>query len=175
MGSIDWRGFQDDQTINIVQLDDEAVRQPVLMGKWAELSVKARAKYDRAKAVLDVVEAELSLRCRADPEEFGISKSTEAAISQAVMVHRERIVARDEMLVAKEESEAYAAAVNTLEHKKRMIEVLVQLHGQQYFASPVVAREYDGRVRVSDGKLESSQLEKMQRRSKKKLDKGESV
>lgn len=138
--------FKIDQKIDPAELDIAALMQAELFGTYAMAAVEARAAVDLAKAQLDAVEARLSLECRSNPSEFGLEKATESAVSQAVTCHSEYVEARDAMYDAKNKSAAADAMTSTIEMKKRMIEVLTTLHGQQYFAGPSVPRDLVERV-----------------------------
>lgn len=133
--------FEQDKKINPGQLDVEAVQQADLFYKWAEKSVEAKTDLNKANLQLDLLEAELQLKCRDKPEEFGLSKITEKGVDTAVKRHGAYIDARKECIEAQRISSLLDKAVMAMEQKKRMIEVLVTLHGQQYFAGPSVPRD----------------------------------
>ena len=62
------------------QLDHELVRQPRLYWQHAQKMAEAGAEHERAKARLEVVEAELDREVRRDPTSFGIEKVTESVL-----------------------------------------------------------------------------------------------
>lgn len=135
-----------DRRIDPEQLDVEAVRQADTFFKWAKRAVIAKAALERAEFDADVCEAQAQLDCRHNPREFGLNlkdgkEPTEATVKAAVkvspvymgkvaMVHQFRSQA---MMMDK--------AVAAMDMKKKMIEELVKLHGQQYFAGPSVPRD----------------------------------
>jgi len=133
--------FAVDRTIEPTELDVEAAQQADLFFKWAQRAVKARARVDRQKLRLDTLDARLSLECRSHPENFGLERTTEGAIVAAVKTHEDYAKAYDAYLRAKESSALMDKAVEAMEQKKRMLEVLITLHGQQYFAGPSVPRD----------------------------------
>lgn len=147
MGSDLQQEFLRDLKLDLAELDSAAVQQAELFFKWSTKAINARAEFEAAKSRLDLTEARLSLECRKNPEEFGLEKSTEAAVQQAVATHIEFLRARTAMYEAKTASAAADARVEAMEQKKRMIEVAVTLHGQNYFAKPSVAR---GLAQVSE-------------------------
>lgn len=132
--------FQDDLQIDPNQLDVEAGMQAELFYKWAEKSVQARKDHDKAKFDLEVCTARLSGQARVDPDSFGITKVTEAAIDVAVKTHPDYTEAYEEFLSCKANMALMDKATEAMEQRKRMIEVLITLHGQQYFAGPSVPR-----------------------------------
>jgi len=127
--------------LNPEQLDIEAVCQAELFLEWAEKSVEAKAEADRLKRELDTEEALTSLRIREKPEDFGLERVTEGAIVSAVKTNKAYLKALEAYQEARKTSALYDQVVNALEQRKRMIEVLVTLHGQQYFAGPSVPRD----------------------------------
>ncbi len=160
-----------DRVIDPSALDVEAAKQADVFLHWAEESVKARAAVDQAKMEFDLIEAKLNLRCREHPEEFGLAKTTEGSIAAAVTVHKERVTAMEKMNAARERSMMADKIVEALEQKKRMIELLVTLHGQQYFAGPSVPRDlvsaFKEQQQKSEERLRERQAGKARRRGEK--------
>ena len=132
--------FIRDKTIDPSQLDVEAARQAETFFKWAERAIEAKALTDRLRLRLEVLEARLGIQCREKPDEFGLSRVTEMAIVAAVKTHQDYITAYKKYLAAKADSSMLDRAVDAMDMKKRMIESLITLHGQQYFAGPSVPR-----------------------------------
>ena len=132
--------FEQDKRIDPGQLDVEAVQQAELYYKWSSKAVEAQSEMDKAELRVDLLEAELDLKCRERPEDFGLAKITEKGVETAVKRHGAYIDARKELLEAKRAFKMLEKAEKAMEQKKRMIEVLITLHGQQYFAGPSVPR-----------------------------------
>lgn len=133
--------FEKDLQIDPNQLDVEAAQQGELFFKWAERAIEAKQAYERAKLRLDVKQAEISFEVRKDHRAFGLDKVTESAIDSTVRQNEDVLRHTDEMMDAKEAMLYLDKAVEAMEMKKRMIEVLITLHGQQYFAGPSVPRD----------------------------------
>jgi len=123
---------------NEFELDKEWVAQPSLYLKFATALADARARYDQAKAQLDVIKANVNLEVRKEPQEFGISKVTESVVSSAVATDVRVVKAQEAVTKARHEVDILTAAVTALEHKKAALEKLVQLHLASYYAKPVV-------------------------------------
>ena len=136
--------FDEDLQIDPRQLDIEACRQGGIFFKWAERAVSARAEVDRLKLAMEVTEATLQLDIRNDPDRFGLTKTTEAGIQARVKCHDKYTRAVERFYATKEASLLLDRAVESLEQKKRMLEVLITLHGQEYFAGPSVPRDLVG-------------------------------
>lgn len=133
--------FQQDKSIDPNQLDIECVRQAEIFHKWADRSARATAVVERTKFKRDVVEAQMEIAVRKDPQAYDILKPTEGAIKAIVHVSNKYLKAYEAYLDAREESKLLDVAVATMEQKKRMLEVLITLHGQQYFAGPSVPHD----------------------------------
>ncbi|RLF30294.1 MAG: hypothetical protein DRN14_00115 [Thermoplasmata archaeon] len=130
--------FESDLKIDPNYLEVEAGRQGELFFKWAERAVEAKERADHAKLKMDVLEAKLSSKARLDPDSFGIAKVTEGSIAAAIKIHPEFLEAQEEHISARADFHMLERAVEAMEQRKRMIEILVTLHGQQYFAGPSV-------------------------------------
>jgi len=109
---------------------------------------EAKIGIDKAKFQWDTSEAKLALEIRANPGDFGLDKVTEGTITAAVKDHKKYKKARQKWIDAKANADATTAragkleqAVKTMEMKKRMLESLITLHGQQYFAGPSTPRD----------------------------------
>lgn len=122
--------------IDPLNLDKECIRLPSDYLHFARRAADLRRDMEAAKNELEVLEADLSRRVRADPESFGIEKPTESAISAAVKSQEGYQRRVDKIARLKHEQELAQAVVWALEHKKRALTLLVDLHGMGYFAAP---------------------------------------
>lgn len=166
----DYEDLAADRTVDPNQLDIEAARQPELFFKWAERAIEAKIDMEQKKAALDLLEAKINLECRKTPKKFGLDKVTEGAIAAAIQCNEEYIQLQKSFFDARKLSGLLDKAVEALEQKKRMIEVLITLHGQQYFAGPSVPRdlasawkEYREKVK---NKVNERQVSRARRRTK---------
>ena len=141
---MDANEFTHDRTIDPSQLDMECVRQADRFFAWAERAAEAGAEVDRTKLTMEVTQARLEIECRQTPEKFGLVKITEGGIKAAVIMSDRYEDARQAHINARRESALLDAAVAAMEQKKRMIESLITLHGQSYFAGPSVPRDLVG-------------------------------
>jgi hypothetical protein len=117
-------------------LDDEWLGQPKLYFQWAVQLEDARAELDEIKAEFDVVKSDLDLAIRTDPDTYDLPKVTDKAIAAVLIVQQEYKDAQQKVFTAKHRVGILQAAVTTLEHRKKALEKLVDLHGQKYFATP---------------------------------------
>jgi len=133
---MDMELFHKDQKLDPNHLDLAAATQGETFFHWAQQAVVARRRADRAKLNVELEENTLALAIRKDPQNFGLVKVTEAAISATVKSHPDYQNAVVGLANAREEAGLLDVAVASMEQRKRMIEVLITLHGQQYFAGP---------------------------------------
>lgn len=122
-------------------LDREWLRQPKLYMTFALQLAQAKLEHVTAKANLDVVRAEMELKVRDTPTDYDINKVTEAVISAVVETQPKVKRAVHELNIARHRVDVLEAIVNTLEHRKRTLENLVTLHGQNYFSTPRASKE----------------------------------
>lgn len=123
------------------RLDLECLRQPKRYYKYATMLADAQQVLAEAKAELDITKADLANAIRNDPEEYEMTKVTEASVAAAVICQDEYGTALQIVHDAKHEVDVLQAAVVSLDHRKRMLQNLIALHGQNYFASPQLTTE----------------------------------
>lgn len=160
--------FEKDRKVDPTQLDMECVRQTDLFFKYAEAGVDAQIAEERAKRKLETVQARLEMACRRDPESFKLQKPTESAVAAAVRLHPDFEAAQEEYLKAKKEARLIQVAVDTMDQKKRMLENLITLHGQQYFAGPSVPRDLMGAWKEAQNTAEATVNEKQKLRTRRR-------
>jgi hypothetical protein len=123
------------------RLDEEWLLQPRLRREWGEKLAEARKEHDRAKANLNVVEAEIELSIRKNPSHFDLEKVTEGAVKATVLVQPEYQKAVEASLVAKHNVDVIQAYLDAIDDRKRTLENLVQLWLADYYAEPRVSGE----------------------------------
>lgn len=122
-------------------LDKECIRLPSDYLKFAYHSANAKMDVAKAKTELEKVEAEVSSDVRERPGKYGLEKVTEAAVKAAVITTDQYVEAQENYLKLVRDYDRTQAVVWALEHKKRCLTLLVDLHGTSYFASPKLSEE----------------------------------
>lgn len=117
-------------------LDKEVIRQPALVGKYCDQVPDAKQEVDRAAAQMKLIEADLDAEIRADPEKFGLEKVTEAAIKSTIPGCKKFKDAQSAYLDAKHHLDALNSVLQALDSKRRSLDLLITLHGMNYFSSP---------------------------------------
>jgi hypothetical protein len=118
------------------RLDEEWVEQPKLYFKYAQKLAFANEREDEAKAELNVERAEVEIVVRNNPTKYKIEKVTEALVTAVVTGHPRVQRAMEAYIKAKRRAAILDAAVKALDHRKKALENLVWLHGQNYFSEP---------------------------------------
>lgn len=119
-----------------LRLDEHWIEQPKLFFRHASNLAVARRDLKDLEDELGIVQAEVSRSIRDDPQRYGLSKVTEPAVKAAIPEHRRYVKQIKKINAAKHNVEILSAFVTALEHRKRALEKLVDLHGQNYFSVP---------------------------------------
>jgi len=118
------------------RLDEEWIGQAKLYGHWASNAASARRKMDEAKSNLELVQAELDLEVRNNPEKFDLSKVTENVVKSAILQDSRHVGAQKKVNDARYDHDVAQAAVSALEHRKYALQNLVSLFLSSYYAEP---------------------------------------
>jgi len=122
--------------IDQYRLDREWLLQPKRVMKYATMLADAKKEMLEHKAALDLAEAELELSIRKDPDDFGLEKITEAIVKAAVIVQPRYQKALKRYNNSRHRVDVLSALLEALQHRKKALEDLVTLHGQNYFSEP---------------------------------------
>jgi len=156
--------YEQDIKIDEDALDVECLEQSRLMLRYTKHQAHCQAEEEDAKEALDLKKAELDLAIRSDPEAFNIAKITESVVNSTILSEGGFQKASKEYQEARFENNVAKGAVRAMESRKHMLEGLIRLHAQQYFAGPKVPRnlseEYQRKQQAADSKV------KMKRRNK---------
>ncbi len=142
--------MENDFQLDPHSLDKEWLRQPELASEYAKLQADANRDLDLAKNELKLCEAELAESMRLSPEEYGIKKVSEAAISSAIPKQASYQKANKTVIDAKHALAVIQAAMTAIEHRKKALENLVTLHMSDYYSTP---REPKTRTDMASNKI----------------------
>ncbi|MFP4025827.1 MAG: hypothetical protein ACLFVR_14985 [Thiohalospira sp.] len=157
--------YEKDVHINENDLDLECLEQPSLMLKYSKHLEYLKKERDRIKEKVDLVRAGLDKDIRTTPEDFDIyGKITEAVVSAAILIQPEYKKVMEEYLNAKYEAGVAQGVVSAIDARKTMLELLVKLHGQSYFAGPRVPRDLSQEREKSQKKIDGGISQKMKRK-----------
>lgn len=142
--------YEFDPEIDDQRLDWEWTRQPEMVYRTLRELAEAKKAHEEARRKIDVVRAELAAEIRKTPDRYGVVKVTENSVEEAILVQPEYTEIVKAAIEARYEMDLLQAAADALDHKKKALENLVFLHGQNYFAEPQAKpenREVMGKVK----------------------------
>lgn len=133
--------------INPDRLDEECITHARRTLDACEDEADAKHELAKAKSRLDVIEAQLQIDIRKDPEKFNLPKDLkEAGIKAAVFLHKDYRTASKDVDDSQHQVHLTTAKVSALTEKRRMIERLVELRQIDYYSEPrprgKASREY---------------------------------
>ena len=108
-----------------------------------------RFRLDQAESALEVAKAECARQIRNTPSAFGIPKSTEPAVKEAVILHPQYQKATRKVNRLKYEVAMQKADVDAYEHRKKALEKMVDLYLSGYWSEP-----REGRGKMSEKRKE---------------------
>ena len=155
--------------IDTTRLDEEWIRQPKLFFEYSVQLVDAREAQRESLSQLNVVKAQLDKRIRLKPKKYGIDKLSEPRIAHTIIT-RPKYKEADELANKRTyRVQILQAAVSALEHRRKALERLVSLHGQNYFSVP---RPLDEASKEVTDKIEKQSVRRRVIGKKRKRDKG---
>lgn len=139
--------FEEDIKIDKYALDTEWEHQAEIYKRYSDAWANAYAEMELAKEARDLKEADLDAYIRTNAEAiYPGARMTEAAIKNWVRSHEEYLAYSRDYIEAVRTMNILAGAKTAFEHRKRALESLVQLHGQQYFAKPTIPHRVEEAV-----------------------------
>ena len=126
--------FENELQIDKFALDEEWLKQPMLVFKWGTAHAQAMSERDRAKQILDLTKANLDSDIRARPTQYGIEKITEGAIANAIINdagYQQTLEAHQKTI---HNVNVLSAALSALSDKRYAIDNLTKLHLSGYWA-----------------------------------------
>lgn len=144
-------------------LDKEWIKQPALYYKYAKKLADARLEQQEAQNDLEAEKADLDRMIREDPDEYDLPKITEAGVAATIIAQSEYKDALKAVQRKQHEVATLQAAVTAFDHKRKALEKLVDLHGQNYFSEPR-AKTTTARKGIEEIKKASSRKKKLKRK-----------
>jgi len=159
--------FDEDASLDKLNLDIEWEEQPRTYKKWSDRWAYANAAAELAKEAVDQKASELDAEIR-DPltwgENFPDKKMTEAGISNWIKGHEEYRQAVIDRIEATKVANVRKGDMIAIGQKKDAIEGLTQLHGQQYFSKPYVPQAMKEESETKGREAITAQLNTSRRR-----------
>lgn len=137
-----------DEDFDLFEIDETN-----LFGEWKYQSPRVRQTADKhaaalkkhreEEAKLKVVRAELSRRIRMAPEDYGLTKVTEAALEEAVLVSKKFQEQQQAVIEAQFEADIYSGWLRALENKKKGLEKTTEMILSGLKAEPRLPKDID--------------------------------
>lgn len=133
---------QDFFMIDKLALDEECIMLTKNYSEAVFELVEAQKEYERAKADKELIIAELDTAIRNFPEKHGISKITETVVERTIQLNEKFQNAQNKVLERKHTLDTHKAMVDSLDVKKKSLELLVQLDSRDYFSEVKVPAKF---------------------------------
>lgn len=156
---IEWDEIRKDMIIDRANLDQACIDQADLYLKYAELLADAIEQRDIAKRALEETISDTDQRIRRNPENFGIMKITENAVSSAIVLDKAVQSIQAKLLELDGAVRRLEEVKRALEHRKKSLEILSQLFIASYFSIPNTSAPTVGsvsRVSVQEKRISQS-------------------
>jgi len=126
--------FKDDLIIDKYDLDGEWLKQPIIFSKWSMEYSQAILERDRAKQKVELVRAQLDLKIRSNPKDYGLEKVTESSVNSIISLEKEYKDALEELNQAVYNLSVMSAAKEAIDQKRAALENLTKLFLAGYWA-----------------------------------------
>ena len=159
---------RDKLQIDIYALEEDCASQPTLYDMVATEYSHIYCFVQRVKVRLEEVEARVGMKIRLDPEAFGLSKLTESALGELIVVDSEVVEIKRVLNDAIELSMEVKGLLDAYEHRRSMLnnEVQLRLSGLGSKMSEVKAENYGKKI---EEKRASNRNERKRKRIAKSI------
>lgn len=127
--------MNNDLVIDAHSLDKEWLQQPALYMKYGIEWVKAISVRDSLKDSIKVIESQVDMEVRDNPEAYSLSKVTEAAVRSCVEQDERVTEVRQQFLQAKEAADILGIMRDSILQRRDALNNLTQLHITGYYSS----------------------------------------
>jgi hypothetical protein len=160
--------YEKDMYIDENILDVELLEQPSLMAKYSRMLAEAQRDRDLAKERLDLIKAEIDLDIRDNPQNYKLAKTTEAAITNCILMEEDYQNAQKEWNEANFQVNVLHGVIKAIENRKSALENLVKLFLSNYFAGPALPHDISDVRKEHIDKLEHRIGQTLRRTTPKK-------
>jgi hypothetical protein len=133
--------YEKDLKIDENSLDLELLDQASLFMKYAKHYAFTQKAVDEAKQAWEIEKAETDQDVRKRPEKYGLEKVTDKAIDAILLTDDKCVKAFKDYLDAKYERDMASNARDAVNQRKEMLEGMIKLLAQSYFAGPSVPHD----------------------------------
>jgi len=133
--------YEEDLSIDKDALDKELVTYSEVFMKWSEYLAEAMAERDDKRSEIEIKKAQLDKEIRVAPKDFGLEKVTESAISNVITENEKIQELNKEYAEFVKRVNILSAARDAMNHKRRMLEKVVELFLAGYWSDPKLRKE----------------------------------
>jgi hypothetical protein len=126
--------YEKDLEIDKNSLDTECLDQPARFMKYSKAYADAGLERDQKKQELVVERADLSMKIRNDPGEYGLDKVTEGSVQTALDTSKKIVGLTEELNQVQNQVNILGSAKEAFEHRRDMIKILAQLFVSGYWS-----------------------------------------
>ena len=165
--------YEDDMRIDDTALDVECLDQGNLALRYGRIYTEAKKAVEEAEEEIKVIRSELIRDANEDPDKhLGIDvKPTGPNIEAFYRTHKDHKAVKQELIDLTYELNMAEIAKNEICFtRKAMLEALIRLHFQQYFAGPSVPRDlsFEAQKKRKQKKSDTGVASKLTRPIKRK-------
>jgi hypothetical protein len=157
--------YEKDLRIDEDSLDLELLNQASLFMKYAKHYAFTQKVVEETRQALDIKRAEVDKAIRENPEKFKIEKVTEGAIQSTILTDKGYQEVNQKHLEAQYEKNMASNATQAVTMRKEMLEGMIKLLAQSYFAGPSVPHDLSKARKEREKTTESSIGTRLTRRS----------
>jgi len=133
--------YEKDLRIDEDSLDLELLNQASLFMKYAKHYAETQKTMDEAKQAWEIEKAETDQDVRKSPDKYGLEKVTDKAIEAILLTDDKCAKAFQKYIDAKFERDMASNARDAVNMRKEMLEGMIKLLAQSYFAGPSVPHD----------------------------------
>jgi len=165
--------FSEDIITDKYRLDWELVNGPQIHNDWGKVESQAKKEQQKAKAKIDLVNAELDEDIRTNWEDYNFDKRpTEAAIKQAIIKSDRYQKAMEDFIEANSNVNYLGHCMDEFDQKHDNLGRLIKLFLTGYYSESTAIREDIVEKKLDDKTRKKIQKKLATKEKKKKLKKG---
>ena len=160
--------YEEAMEIDISALEEEWLSQPALAFKYGKNWAELQKELELAQEEIKLIRSELVEQATGDPEKYLDTAKATANIVEAYYRNHKRHKAQKDKIVQLQFEANVAEIVKTEISitRKRALENLVSLHGQQYFAGPSIPKTVEEIKASKKAKVNKAIGGKLKRRNR---------
>jgi len=145
-------------------LEEACQDQPDLFREVGELYVSFKSEAKRLKDEVEYTRAEFQQKIRSNPDRYGLTKVTEAALSAAILLQDELNAIQKEYLEAEELASTLNIFLSSVEQRKSALKDMTSLYIYNYYSDVDLSDESKGVIQADEERLKQARRDKANRK-----------